>query len=255
MYHLKCWIFLSLFLVPQFFVVNAQEQTYASLFVAANQAYEEQEFAKAARLYESILQGNYANGHIYYNLGNTHYRIGNLGRALGYYLKAIQYLPRHEDIIANLQYVRQQTKDQRESTERSWREIFNTWSSNFTLQEWILFFIISNVMFWTVALVRLFYRREILFWLMILFGGGTFFLATASFLKWWAPLPTGVILPKETAVYSAPHQQATVLFQLHEGTEVIIEEETEEWIEIQFDPTKKGWVGKQSLFIIHPNQL
>ncbi|MBF0288504.1 MAG: tetratricopeptide repeat protein [SAR324 cluster bacterium] len=253
MRHLNFWILILLFLISPLLAVNAQEEARASFFVEGNQAYEEQDFAKAAKLYESVLQEDHANGHVYYNLGNTYYRMGKLGQALGYFLKAMQYLPRHEDIIANLQYVRLQTTDQKEDTDRSWRQIFNTWTVDFTRQEWIIFLVLCNTVFWIVTVVRLFYHREILLWLMILFGSGTVFLMVACFLKWWSPLPIGVILPKETTVYSAPHQQATVLFQLHEGAEVTIEEEAEDWVEIQFEPTKKGWVGKKSLFIIHPN--
>ncbi|MBF0277694.1 MAG: tetratricopeptide repeat protein [SAR324 cluster bacterium] len=228
----------------------AQDRSSVSLFVEANQAYEQQDFARSAALYESLLQKGHQNGHLHYNLGNAYYRLGNLGKAIGYYLRALNDLPRHEDLIANLNYVRLQTTDQKEDLEQSWRETFQEWSSPFTLQEWLLMLLICNGLFWAVAALRLFIQREIFSWLLYLSGGLTVFLLLAAFTKWWAPLPVGTILPQESAIYSAPHEQATVLFQLHEGTEVVIEEEAQEWAKVRFEPTKKGWIEKKNLFFV-----
>ena len=247
-------LLISIFLFfPTFVSIStAQEQESISWFVEANQAYENQDFALAANLYESLIQSDHRNGHLYYNLGNTYYRLGSLGKAIGYYLQALHYLPRHEDLIANLKYARQQTTDQKENQKQSWREIFQEWSSPLTLKEWLLFLIICNSIFWGVSVFRLFYRVEMLSWLIFLSGGLTLFFTTGSLVKWWAPLPVGAILPQESALYAAPHQQATVLFQLHEGTEVTIEDEAEQWMQIRFEPTQKGWIEKKNLFLVYP---
>ena len=231
---------------------QAQEQQSISVWVAANQAYREQRFLQAATSYETLLARGHINGHLYYNLGNAYFRLNDMGKAIGYYLLAFQYLPRHEDLIANLNYARMQTIDRRENPGSSWREVFRQWSSPMTLQEWFLLLVIASGIFWGGALVRLFYRREILSWLVILSGGLTLFLFVGLFIKWWAPLPTATILPQESVVFSAPHRQSTVLFRLHAGTEVTIEEEMEQWIKIRFEPTQKGWVERNSLFLVYP---
>ena len=234
---------------------QAQEQQSISLWLAANQAYQEQRFLLAASHYEALVAQGHANGHLYYNLGNTYFHLNNPGKAIGYYLKAQHFLPRHEDLVANLNHARRQTLDRRENPKQSWREVFWEWSSPLTLQEWSSMLVMANGVFWIGVLVRLFYRREFFSWLMFLSGGLTLFLLAGLFIKWWAPLPTGTILPEVSAVYSAPHSQSTVLFQLHGGTEVIIEEEVEQWVKIKFEPTQKGWIEKSRLFLVHPAGL
>ena len=229
-----------------------QEQQSISHWVSANQAYEEQRFFQAASHYEALIAQGHSNGHLYYNLGNTYFRLNNLGKSIGYYLKALQFIPRHEDLIANLNYARQQTIDRRENPKLSWRGVFQEWSSPLTLHEWFLLLLLANGIFWGGALVRLFYRREILSWLIFLSGGLTLFLLAGLLIKWWAPFPIGTILPAESVVYSAPHTQSTILFQLHAGTEVIIEEEMEQWVKIQFEPTQKGWIEQSQLFLVYP---
>ena len=246
-------IFGTFFIVSGYLERNqAQEQQSISDWLAANQAYEEQRFLLAASHYETLIAQGHVNGHLYYNLGNTYFHLNDLGKAIGYYLKALHFLPRHEDLIANLNYARLQTIDRRENPKLSWREVLREWSSPLTLQEWTLMLVSANGIFWIGALLRLFYRREVISWLIFLSGGLTLFLLAGLFIKWWAPLPVGTILPETSAVYSAPHSQSTVLFQLHGGTEVIIEEEMEQWVKIEFEPTQKGWIEQSRLFLVHP---
>lgn len=235
-------------------IAKTQEQESVARFVEANQAFEQQNFAKAARLYEALIQEGYKNGHLYYNLGNAYFRLDNLGKAIGNYLQASQYLPRHEDLIANLQYARLQTKDKKENLKQTWREVFQEWSNPLTLQEWLILFVICNGIFWGIGLVQLFYRREIFAWVVFLSGGLALFLAMGAAMRWWAPLPLGTVIPSESAIYSEPHEQATVLFALHAGTEVRIEEERKQWVKIQFEPTRKGWVEKKELFVVLPHE-
>ncbi len=233
----------------------AQEERVISAFMEANEAYNNQDYAKAVELYQGVITQGTQSGHLYYNLGNAHYRLGNLGLAIGYYLQALVHLPRNEDVLANLNYLRQQTKDQKESTERSWRNIANDWTQGFTLKEWLWSLVILHGLFWGALLLRLFFPREAVTWLVALSGAFTVFLVIATILRWWAPHPVGVILPQTAAIRSAPHAQTTVLFELHEGTEVTIATEEQEWIEIQFDSEKKGWVERQLLFIVLPHDL
>ncbi len=249
------WSGILLFFSVSFSIVTAQERASIALFMEANRAYQTQNFANSAQLYESLLAQGHRNGHLYYNLGNTHYRLGNLGKAIGYYLQALDDLPRHEDLIANLAYARQQTTDQKENQEHSWRETFQEWSGPLSLQEWLLVLMVCNGFFWGIAILRLFYRREVFSWLLFLSGGLTVFLLVGAFIKWWAPLPLGIILPQKSAIYAAPHQQATVLFELHEGAEVVIQDEAKQWLKVRFESTQKGWIEKKNLFLVAPQTL
>lgn len=225
-------------------------QDSVSLFVSANQAFMDQDFLKAEAQYEELLEAGHQNGHLYYNLGNTHYRLGNLGKAIGNYLKAKNFLPTHEDLNANLQYLRGKTKDQRESEEASWATIFQDWTAPLSLSSWSILLLIANALFWGLALLSLFKSREIVSWLLVFAGVLTLAVMVATGLKWLSFQPMGVILESEISVMSAPHQDSKVLFVLHEGTETKVGEVRDNWTEIEFEPTKKGWVPNPSLMTI-----
>ena len=78
----------------------------------ANQLYNQNQFDKAATIYEQVIDQGMENGHLYYNLGNTHFRLGNLPKAILNYVKAQNLLPRNEDVEANLNHALRQTVDQ-----------------------------------------------------------------------------------------------------------------------------------------------
>lgn len=234
--------------------LHAQEPDRGARFLEANAAFERQDFAHAARLYESLLEEGYQNGYLYYNLGNAYFRLNDLGSAIGNYLKAARHLPRDEDLRANLQYARSQTKDQKEASQpKTLRQVLEAWSDFLTLQEWLGGLVVFNGVFWGVGLLRLFYRREVFAWAMFLAGGLALFFAVGATTRRLAPLPVGTILPQQSAIYSAPHSHSTLLFELHAGTEVIVEEEANQWAKIQFEPTRKGWIPKKELFLVVPH--
>ncbi len=59
-------------------------------------------FEQAVSLYEQLLESGFINGQIYYNLGNACYRLGTPGKAIMYYRRAEELLPRDADIKANI---------------------------------------------------------------------------------------------------------------------------------------------------------
>ena len=233
--------------------LKAQAQEQVVRLVEANRAFEQQDFAHAVRLYESLLQEGYKNGHLYYNLGNAYFRRNDLGQAIGNYLKAAHYLPRNEDLRANLNYARSQTKDQKAAPpQQTFRLVLQKWSNPLTLQEWLGLLLVFNGIFWGVGLLRLFYGQEIFSWVMFLAGGLALFVAVGAASRWLAPVTLGTVLPPQSAIYSAPHKNSTILFELHAGTEVIVEEAAPQWAKIQFEPTRQGWIQKKNLLLIEP---
>ena len=113
----------------------AQTDATASTVLKANEFYKEKNYAQAERLYQGLIDKGFQNGHLYYNLGNTHIRLGNTGKAILNYLRAQKFLPRDQDLQANLKYALQDTVDLIEWKGPSLIATFLFWVDDFNLGE------------------------------------------------------------------------------------------------------------------------
>src|SRR5512137_1616096 len=94
---------LSIFLFLTIDILLAQDPK--SLFQQANQAYQQQDFEKAASLYQQIISQGYESKDVYYNLGNCYYRLNQIGQSVLYFEKALKLDPHDADVRYNLELV------------------------------------------------------------------------------------------------------------------------------------------------------
>jgi tetratricopeptide (TPR) repeat protein len=87
-----------------------EPQFYAQ-FERAERAFAEaqspDDFLRAARLYQEIIESGVVSGPLLYNQGNAFMRAGQRGRAIACYRQAKRYRPRDPHLDANLQYALQ----------------------------------------------------------------------------------------------------------------------------------------------------
>lgn len=215
----------------------------------ANQLYNQNHFQEAAELYEQAIAGGMENGHLYYNLGNAYFRVGNLPKAILYYVKAQNLLPRNEDVEANLKYAIRQTADQMDGRKPHTLESVLFWISDLNLREHYVALFWINLTFWIAMAIRL--RQStpatqsttnILLAFLVLALVSTGF-------RWHQETrrPIGVILPQQVDVHSGWNTTSVVLFQLHQGTLISISQEKENWYQIELPDGKKGWALKSNI--------
>lgn len=227
---------------------NSDENDASHVFLKATQAYKDGDFNKAAGLYEQLLKLGIINGNIFYNLGNSCLKAGSIGRALVNYRKAELFMPRDEDLLANIQYTLQQTTDKIEGHEPyMFLKTLCFWYSRLSLKELCIVFLIFNVLLWGSAIVRMFCNWEysgLALYVLIFF---TVILGASSAIKIYSFYfsYSGVVITKEITVRSGSSMNDTALFQLHEGAEFEWLEENEGWVKIQLRDGKKGWVQKE----------
>ena len=252
-----CFIILSLFLATfllchQLFAQdkNADTADPSHIFLAANQAYKEGRYDQAAALYENLLALEIINGSLCYNLGNSYLKAGKIGKALVNYRRAELFMPRNEDLQANIQYALQQTIDKIEGRDPySYVKSFCFWYSRLTSKELIVIFLIANIGLWGIALVQLFKKQQYL-WpaLYFLIASAILFGASAAIkLYSFYYKPGGVVIAQEITVRSGGSINDTALFGLHEGAEFDWLDESDGWIKIQLRDGKKGWVQKETV--------
>jgi tetratricopeptide (TPR) repeat protein len=87
-------------------VLQVAFTTPADLFQKAEALYQEERYAEAADIYESIRANGVEDGVLYYNLGNAYFKSGRLGFAILSYERALKRMPGDEDVRANLAFAR-----------------------------------------------------------------------------------------------------------------------------------------------------
>jgi len=220
------------------------------IFFTANQAYRDGRFAQAAELYETLRARGVINGDIFYNLGNAYLKSGKIGKALVNYRKAELFMPRNEDLLANIQYTLQHTSDKIEGRDPYYfLKSFCFWYSRLSLKELVTVFVIVHSGMWSIALVLLFKKLDHLpLALYILIGAVTVFGLSAAVKAYDIyNNPQGVVTATEITVRSGSSNNDTALFALHEGTEFDWLEEGDGWVKIRLRDGKRGWVQKQTV--------
>jgi tetratricopeptide (TPR) repeat protein len=215
------------------------------LFTRANTHYQEQNFAEAQILYDSIVSSGYNNAETFYNLANTHYRQGNIGLAILNYEKALKLDPTDQDAQHNLELAKQQTVDEFNVVPTPpLRRVFNDVASIFTSGTWTVIALAVFFLALMAAMLFLFKSRSsillsafivafILGFICEGFAYGMYVLESEQF---------AVVTAANTYVKSAPADGSTDLYILHEGTKVKVLDTFEGWQKVRLPDGKLGWV-------------
>jgi tetratricopeptide (TPR) repeat protein len=85
-------------------LLQAAFTTPQDAFRQAETLYQQERYAEAIAIYESIRASGVEDGVLYYNLGNAYFKAGRLGFAVLSYERARRLLPGDEDVRANLAF-------------------------------------------------------------------------------------------------------------------------------------------------------
>ncbi|MBW2553095.1 MAG: SH3 domain-containing protein [Deltaproteobacteria bacterium] len=231
-----------------FYLAYGQDKSVATLFSNNKKIEEEADSAvlfMEAMLYENLIRSGMTNGEIYYNLGNSYFKMGMLGKAILNYRLAELYLPRDEDLKANIGYARQLTKDRIEEKQfLPFLKEFCFWYSKLNLKELLIVFLLFNGLFWILATIRIFWKREYQNLILLINLALVLVLGCSLVLKLYNCTHKigGVVLAKEITVRAGNGINNTALFQLHDGAEFKIIEQDGDWFKVELGDGKRGWV-------------
>lgn len=228
--------------------VPASDADPDEIFVLGNQAYKEDHFLEAVRYYEELVKLGYRNGHIYYNLGNSYFKLEQLGKAILNYERARIMIPRDADLNFNIKYAKDQIQDALPEEQNFFDMVF-FYTKTLTLNELFLGFAVLNLVFWGILFIRLFSRKEWIYYVMIislifwLIGG------TSFGWKYFRQKTDNrvVVLIKEANILAGPDTGYTVLFKLHEGAIIRHERSEDGWSLISLSDEKRGWTRTDAL--------
>jgi tetratricopeptide (TPR) repeat protein len=220
-------------------------------YLEAAALYEEGQYQAATEGFESLLGFGYESGDLYYNLGNAKLRSGKLGEAIGSYLQAKRYLPRDGDLAANLKFARQSAKDDLPEWKTSVFETVFFWHRGLSPEELGIGLLLLNAIFWLTWLLRL-YRRETewLIWLQRTSLLAVLALGVSFGIRNLTPDQRAVVLPTEVSIRASTQEKSTVLFKLHEGAELNVIDQEQDWVRVSLPDKKQGWVAARHVMVV-----
>jgi len=226
----------------------------SATFRRANHLYGEGKYEEAAAFYEHIRRGGWASASLYYNLGNAYFKEGDLGRAILNYRRAWNLSPRDPEINKNLQYARENLRDDVSvSSPGIIRRIKLLLVRQFPLGSWLRFssaiYYLTALWVLAVMLIRPLKRVSptVLKTLLLILALGLI----GSVLAYsYYRVPRAIILDPEVSIRYGPDEKDAVAFELHEGTEVSVIRKKDGWNQISLPDGKSGWLPSDSLGII-----
>jgi tetratricopeptide (TPR) repeat protein len=223
----------------------------------ADSAYAGEQYQKAAKLYEQLLQQG-VSADLYYNLGNAYYRMDNITQAVLNYERALTLAPGDADVRFNLQMARSKTIDKIVPESEMF---FVTWYRSLvnlmSVDGWAWTGLAA--LFAAIVLTLLYLFSSPIWLRKVGFFGGALSLllfVLSSLFAWQQKQahlqrPGAIIVRSAVNVKSTPSKNGTDLFILHEGTKVTVTDSTMKgWKEIRVADGKEGWVETSEIEVI-----
>jgi len=228
--------------------VHSQAAVPAPAFESANKLYEEGRFAEAAAAYEGLARSGETSAALYFNLGNAFFKSGQMGRAIAAYRTAEQITPRDPDLRANLQFARNQTPSPTLSPTR-WQR----WLGRLTLNEWTLL-AAGAVWLWLLLLAVLQWRPALkpalrMYVLSLAILTGMFCACVAASLRATRFTRTAIVITADAVVRYGPLAESPTAFTVHDGAELRVLDQKDDWLQVSTDPRRVGWLRRDQVLV------
>ncbi len=237
----------GLFLLASQLLVQATDP--ASAFDSANRLYEQGKFTEAITNYGAIIQSGQSSAPVYFNLGNAFFKGGQVGRAILAYRQAKALAPRDPDVLANLQFARNQVQGATLSSTTLGR-----WLGKLSLNEWTLASA-AAVWLWLLLLIipqwQPAFRVALRGWTLTV--GIVAILVCVGFGARYGRLhfqPTAVVITTDAALRQSPFSESASTITLHDGAEVRVLDRKDDWLQVSTDPRRIGWIQQTQAVVV-----
>lgn len=236
-------VFFLLILLRVCLVPALAEVPPTTAFESANKLFEQGKYAEAVTAYNQLVQSNQVSAALYFNLGNACFKAGQMGQAIAAYRQAAQLSPRDPDVRANLRFARDQVAGPTLAPGRWVR-----WLGRLSLNEWAC---LAAAAFWAwlILLTLVQWRPQwksplrhavmaSSFAVILLFAG-----CTAAHWNWQTNRTVVVIAP-EAVVRHGPLDESQSAFTVHDGAELRVLDQKDDWLQVSSDPRRIGWLRR-----------
>lgn len=235
-------------------VSDGRAQGIDGFFLEGNELYRQGEFEAAIAEYKKILEAGYESWAVYYNLGNAYYRIGEIGRAILNYERARRLNPKNDDVQFNLELAQFATVDQIQEIPPFFLSVWwSRFAHLFDLETLGVLAVMVYVLFVGMVILKVLLRQlkakrafAVGLWsaaVVLLILGGAF----AYRVYENETVVEAVLLVDRVDVKSAPDDDSTNLFSLHEGVKMQLQEKAGTWLKIRLADGKIGWLRAETV--------
>lgn len=240
-----------------FSLIGLSQNFHDSLFINAEQKYNEGLYHEAILTYTQILETRFESAEIYYNQGNSFFKINDLPSAILFYEKAKKLKPNDKDIQYNLNIANSRIIDNIENIPEIflrvwWNNFYNMFSTNRWAKITIGLFIGFLIFFAVYLLSNRKIVKKIFFVIATFIFLTTLFSFALSYQKYFYSVEQkeAIVFQPTVTVKSSPNRNSVDLFVIHEGTKVYISDELDNWHEIRIANGSVGWLPKSSSRLI-----
>ncbi len=221
--------------------------------------YQEKDFSQARDQFQQAWSSEPQNPLILYNWGLSEYQLKNNGMALAAWRKALFLDPDLEPASRAIEFLMATSSignisSPRGHWERFRRHILSRMSIN---QVFFLTLVFMACCGW--ILIRYLGQRRLAVeeefplppipWVGIgLFVGFLAFQVTAILKVYDYFTPRATVVTETVKVKSAPTSESSTLFEVYEGSEVLLKRRASDWSQVKYPGGLTGWVKSQSLF-------
>ncbi|MBT6180136.1 MAG: SH3 domain-containing protein [Deltaproteobacteria bacterium] len=64
------------------------------------------------------------------------------------------------------------------------------------------------------------------------------------------PVQRAIVLPAEVSIRASTQEKSTVLFKLHEGAELRVIDQEQDWVRVSLPDDKQGWVASRHVMLV-----
>jgi tetratricopeptide (TPR) repeat protein len=244
-------IILSITLFISFVAVS---QTADELFDTANNLYQSEKYTEALQVYSSIEKKGLISDDLFFNMGNSYYKLNKVAPSIYYFEKALKLNPSNEDAAINLAFAKRMTIDVIEELPKTFLQRL---SANFIeklpYDTWALIAVIASFLAALLFLLyyfsyssnkKLFYFNISIFAVFILVLSVFFAFHNYNIIQ---KNRAAIIFVAKVEIKNAPSTSSEEVFELHEGTKVMVLDELDNWKKIKIADGKVGWIYADDL--------
>lgn len=232
-------------------------QTPDDIFKEGNEIYKQNKFEEALTKYKSIEETGFVADDLFYNMANCYYKLDKVAPAILYYKKALKINPNLDDAKFNLKMAKLRTVDKVEKLPETFFVKFWNWLANIlTVHQWSIFSV-AMAFFSAIAFILYFFLKSSVFKRISFVKSITaFILMIISIViahqqeAWEEANKDAVIMTENSYIKVAPNENSDDKFILHEGTEVLVVDQVDEWMRIKLADGKIGWIYSGDIDVI-----
>jgi tetratricopeptide (TPR) repeat protein len=225
------------------------------IFQKGVEYYKEKKYKEAVDEW-SKLEKDYLDWRVFYNIGNAYAKLNKIGYAMLYYEKALKIKPDEKRIEDNINFLKYKLKDKIEEEQKTLlRKTIENFYKKLNFNKMLYPFFFSFLLINFIITFYLISPKNFPKFLVII---SSFLIAllliSSIFLYhfWWKEKNVfyGIIVEDTVEVKSAPMNDSTDLFIIHEGLKVRVYEEVEGYLRIVLPNGMSGFILKEAIKII-----